>query len=498
MLLAGVRAPAQTPAPTAQERMLDEIRVAVTPTARGGAREDLLASLRILRDPSLRPLFAALAESQNPALRANGVLGAAEIDPDKGLDMFLLSRIKDPAEQAQLLAQALRLNLAGVSQAHEALAWKDLTPELELVALARLVKAGEAVPQDRLRELAQNDRTPVAVMASLLLLHAAGGDATGPAFDRLFDLPENARRPILGLLLQFVRRESPEGAAPFVERVLAAAGADRTLAIESVETLLALAPKRGAADWLRMYGSADGLSTKLLLGMSALVQCDTAPGEVFDAMVHDPSSPLLRAMGEAGRAVASGEGAEAALVALARLGHATSCAWIVDRALKMPDGPAVAVCEAVVRAAADGGAARPDLRIVALPAASVLAERDPAAFNAAIKRACDAGDDGMCQSLLAGALRSSAKADPLGPAPHRWPGRQCAALATMVRARFADPLTPEQLTALEEVATGNALPSVFRVQASWLALRRSGQDRVALARLLAQQEQAGSSGPPGR
>lgn len=450
----------------------------------GLVHDDQLAALRLLRDPDLRPLFQSLAESEHPQLRLHGLLGCAELDPARGLDTFQLKRVKSPIEQAFLFGQAARHDLVGVEQCREVLAWPGIGPELEVQARARLLRLGEAPGADRLKALAQNESLPIAAMSALMLLQSGDTESAAAAIERFFASPEPARVGALPTVLSFIKREGLTAGAQFVERVIDISDGYGGVRLEAVHTLLTIAPEKGAERWTAIYALATELTDQILLGLAALDGSENASGSLYDPLAAE-SNELLSAMGRAGRAVALKQGAQDALLDLVRLNHPPSIGWAVDSVKDLPAEHQPVIDRALIAGAIEAPRSATVRRLALSPAAVRLAESDPQAFAALVGESAAREDDVLCQTLLAGALRSKAPTPPLPDSAVRWPSAECRSLALLLKARFEPALGEDDLAALRLVALGSDLSRLFRVQAAWLALRHAGQDRVCLAKVLA-------------
>jgi len=446
----------------------------------------LIGGLRMLRDPALHPLFERLTLSDVPGLRMHGILGLAELDERRGLAPSLLALVENPLEQTSIFSQAARAGLVNEHNLSQILAWTDIGPDLEAAALQRGLSLGLEIDVERARRLAGDESVAVAIMGGLILLELGrGADEAGEAMDRFFSLPVDVRRSIAGMLLQHIRRESLQRAAPFVERVAedARAGGDELLRIEAAHTLLQTDPSRGMALWMSLYDASADLATRLMLAIAALESPEPGLAPLFERLEAEAeNAPLLADMGRAGLALGAGAGRAEALVALAGHAHGPACQWIVGAVEDLPERVATPALRAVIRAAAEAGDRRADVRSAAISAAAQLAERAPEALAAALGEMTAARNESMCQALLVGALRSRASEAVFLPgADARWPGRQSAALADLAAARFGDTASPAHLENLNAIALGRAsLPEVFRVQAAWLALRGIGEEQAAL------------------
>src|SRR5262249_28255990 len=92
------------------------------------AREGRLFSLRELKDQRLRPLVGELAASKRADFRRHGILGLAELSEDHRLNVLMVAKLEDPAEQALILNEAMGAELVADEQVAEILAWPGLEP----------------------------------------------------------------------------------------------------------------------------------------------------------------------------------------------------------------------------------------------------------------------------------------------------------------------------------------------------------------------------------
>ncbi|MBY0308448.1 MAG: hypothetical protein K2Q09_06875, partial [Phycisphaerales bacterium] len=130
-------------------------------------------------------------------------------------------------------------------------------------------------------------------------------------------------------------------------------------------------------------------------------------------------------------------------------------------------------------------------------AATDLADDDPRSLDRPLAEALSKGDAALVQIILEGVLRSihpdagslvrQGRFEPRPAGP--WPDARAAATALLVAARHgeftADPAERiARLSAIASAGPGSGISAVLRAQAAWLALRVSGEDRVALTRIL--------------
>ncbi|MFG0249906.1 MAG: hypothetical protein ACF8OB_13540, partial [Phycisphaeraceae bacterium JB051] len=84
-----------------------------------GREIPLLKSLRQLKDPQLAPLFEELARYPHPILKIHGILGLAECQPQKKLDLLRIASIDQSTVQIQVIAAAIDSGLLSDEEANQ-------------------------------------------------------------------------------------------------------------------------------------------------------------------------------------------------------------------------------------------------------------------------------------------------------------------------------------------------------------------------------------------
>ena len=87
-----------------------------------------LAALRQLRDPELRPLLERLRSGERWTLRVDGVLGLAEIAPERRINLTFIEQLPGERDREAAIGAAVGLGLADVAQLRAMLEWVDLSP----------------------------------------------------------------------------------------------------------------------------------------------------------------------------------------------------------------------------------------------------------------------------------------------------------------------------------------------------------------------------------
>jgi len=472
--------------PTPPELLAERIREEI---AAGGPRADrALAALRELRDPALRPLFSQLAAGPFPEQRWHGTLGRAELEVPPTLDPFLLAKLPTPEEQLVVVEAAWREGLLTIDGVRDLLARNDLAVPVEV--FLRLADASTGAPTDakRIAELSATSPLGPGTRARLSLLVLQGDREPGaPLPEGLASLLTSGDLESLHTLtgvLDDAAQLSLQGALPLAEAALAALKSEPLVRAAALRTVLAIEPARAETEWIdafdeRVYGFAE----RLRLALIAVREPDV-PESALERLSAS-EEPLIAAIGDTALGLRRGE--VDAAVRLVNMRYLQALAWLVERARDMESTDAERTLLAVIDLATDTPNGNWEQTEQIIRAAEALAARNPESFLARMRRAVEAGDRRTEQVMLLGALRpagesvctmalGAASADP-----------ECQALAMLAAARATDGASsPELVERLQAVAGGEgALHAARRVQAAWLALRLTGDERLALARILA-------------
>lgn len=445
-----------------------------------------------------------LASSDIPSLRAQGIMGLAELSPDGKPTLSLLAEVRDPGEQSLLVIQSLGAGRLTPDQVESILSWPRLEPRLEAGLRLHLACAGLPADRDRLGELAKSDLPLAALLAEAALSAAGDEKATARAVARLGSLSESQREGTLAPLAETLLREAPQGTAPLAAALVDAGVTPRDRA-SALKALLRLAPARGVSVWLTEWERAAELPDRLRLGMVALEAAPDSDRTLLDTLAKS-GDETLGAMGRAGAAVSrSATDADGALLALVKLSHDPSATWALGRAATLPPAVASRFYRDIIAWAASTREPGDEVPRLVFDAASRLATLDASLLAAPLSSACHAKDGPLAEAILAAALRTGMRPvwDPAGPP--EFPGRASQAMATIYEARLSGlkpdgaagesgplsagggfPADPEKAERLRQIALGwGNLPDAYRTIAAWLALCQDGKDREVLTRLFA-------------
>lgn len=487
-----------------------QLRKAVTaPGSQMGRQFASLAALRSLRDEKLQALFADLATRPRADLRAEGILGLAELSSDGNVSLAMVGEIKNSGEQSLVLLEALANERLSEAQVTDVLSWPKLDPRFEVALRARVVgKAGkDAMPAEaeRLAPLSASDNPLVSLLADTLLAHLGDKGGASRVIAAVSKLKEDQRGPAIGPVFEMISRERLKGAAAVVTGLtpLCTNDAQRSFALA---TLMRVNPEAATTEWQRQWSKATEPAQRLRLAMTAL----EAESDTNDAVVNALAGSGIEPCASMGRALlalrAKDPAANAdALAGLVSQGHAQSTIWALAKAADMPTEQARPLLLKIIAFGTKGRDASEAVPKVVFESAWRLAQIDAGALAPAVAQAVSDKDQPMSEALLAALLRSGkAPAWDSAKTP-AFPGRAAQAMATLYEARLAGVkpgITPEargpiasgggfdpasdKAERLRQIALGwGGLPEMHRVVAAWLALCQDGKEREALTRLLA-------------
>jgi hypothetical protein len=470
-------------------------------------RDRTLTGLREMRDPAMLAFFAQLSINPSAQLRAHGLLGLAELEPQRGLDLLAVSRIAEQRLQGVIVSDAFAAGLLGDAARSELSGWASLPVRLRLDLAADC--AARSLPFDVASVqgfLADPDGFTAVAAAAVLRQASVEATATeqairtrtagltlgnsGAAAAELADFVVRHDLTLAGEALDIAASALKPGAAAdavTAARLLTTPGDPIVVRAARARLDIAVPAVDRAAFGVRVLDVALRLGTR-------------TPRAVVGEMETDPD-PLVKAIGVASAALAADGGTVGTAVgALARRGHVPTVEWALRCAAGRHWQDARTIRAAVIDGVArrsPGSSIDPQLSDMAVRAAESLCDDDPRSLDRPLAEALSAADGELTRIILEGALRSghdkagalvrqgAFEVRPTGP----WPTVDAAALALLVAVRHneftADPSERiARLSAIARTDRAGGLSGILRAQAAWLALRASGEDRVALTRIL--------------
>ncbi|MBI1337587.1 MAG: hypothetical protein GC164_11560 [Phycisphaera sp.] len=455
---------------------------------RSGQHHTLLRALRHTSDPDLLPFFSRLAEAGDPSLRVHGILGMADCDPQRRLDLVRLAKLEPATLQADIVSFALDDDLLGDEQAMQLVNWPGLDSGVKVVVIAHLMSDGKTPPRAPLDEALKSDKIGRRSLAAMLLYQLGEESAMKELVElNNSELPE--RDDVRALLLSTALTGQFDRLGPWALGIATEAGVNPRVGLMALQLALKLGIQQAQAAWQHQFESSDDPAQRVRLSLCLLQQARFVPASLFDVMVKDTDAQIA-AMGQVGQAIA-GKGDIASRIAqLVKLDLPIANEWALSYVRHdAPDEVAIPVLVSVIEAYDPSKRIAAQLLDDSVAAAQMLFERSPEQSQAILVPVITnpQADGLLVQAILLGLIRVQ-KGNPAkvidgiedfhSPAGER--------LALILRAKNEVPLNAKQMDDLSLIVRGGGGMSLsVRIQAAWAYLHRTGQTRAAIARALA-------------
>ena len=447
----------------------------------------LVAGLRELKDPQLAPLFKRLRGMSQPDMKIQGLLGLAECEPKKGLDIEFLATVKDPALLREMVVQAVDGKLLDDAMCQKMLTWPDFDEGAKVTLAAKLIHDKKFEDKEMLRKAAGSTLLGRKAMASLLLLQLgeAEGLRTLEAVDQSTD---PAREQVCAVVLNTADKLEFERVGPWALRLAKRLEPGNKLGLMALRLAMRFKEPGAVEHWRAQMAGATDLAQKMRLALWALSVAQQVEPETFDPLIASADATIQQ-IGKTGKAVAAKAQIAAAVGDLVKLNYPVATAWVLEYArdqASIEDAKAILI---QVIQAYDGPARNQDQRLYdAMLAAQVLYERSPETAKSHLRPLLAGPNTNLTlvKGLLLGLLRSkdagaAGVLDGLGPLNQP----DANLMAVVLLARGSGELSPEQMRDLGKVVRGAGnIPPFLRIQATWLYLKRSKQAAAALTRVL--------------
>lgn len=460
---------------------------------RQGTHNELLKSIRHMRDPATRPLFEQLANSGHPGLKIHGLLGMAELGTDKQVDLARIAQIDDPAVQSTVITAAMDDKLLDNVQAKQLLNWDGLADEVKVLVAVRLLEAGEFDDADMLKHAMTNSKKlGGSALAALMLVEL--GDAAGTTYlQQTLDPSDDPQRDaVRAMLMQTALRHQFGKASPWVLKVAKEPGVDPALGLLALRTALRF-DEPGAAELWRTQFTDPGArpADRVRLALTALHLSRWLDADIFNTIQQDPD-PLLHAVGVAGGYIATGSiEAGDSITLLLEIGHPMVNSWALGYAREQASEADAHVILLGLILAYEHSPPRGKARRLdeAIEAVQALYERSPdVAFKLLQPIVTDpATDQLLAQAVLLGLVRTQSlqTVDVIDGVIDQLNSPDARGLALLLLARSDKPMDAKQMQELSLLARGGGrLEDSLRIQAAWYYLKRTGKAEQAMQQVL--------------
>ncbi len=444
----------------------------------------LLRALRQMRDADLEPLFSELVQRPDPEMKLHGILALAEISPDRRLDLALVADLKDAAMQAQLVSAAIDGDLLEVGDARQLLSWPGLDASVRVIVAARLVHEGQKVDPAVLDEAVTAENPALRGMAAMIQLELGRAEAM-KGLDEIRQEPPPVRRQVCALLLQTAERYEFHSVGPWAMSFATGDDAGTALGYQGLRLAMASGVEQSINTWLHRYDTADRAVERIRLAMLAIDLAERIDPRVFDPLLND-DVPLVRLIGETGKALAAKRGGREAIGELIEQNHAIVSRWAYNWAGEQDEATARPVLVKLVRASATG----PDrfraqrLELAVLATQSLYDNGDES--RRALRRLIAEMPTMTQEAMLMGLIRShDDQVTRMVEHIDEWDSKMAAAMALLLRAKHGQKLNEDEMRHLALIVRGGVgLQEPLRAQAAWTYLKLTRQNRVALATVL--------------
>lgn len=439
---------------------------------RDGSHLARLASLRQMSDPSLRPFFLDLIQSDQWQVQVHALLGLAEIDEAGQLDPWLVTQV-DPRAREIVIANAIDQGLLQQEEIEELLSWRRLEPFPEALLLAER-EGHDDDTVTRLAALADASEVPVAAIAAALL-SADGQDVHLSALsDRLDRLSTREQIENQLTMLEVIREFSISGATTWVESLLQERDLPETVRFWAIYTMLTVDSDRGVRHWSRHVNATLPRRHRVRFALQLLESGAPPPPDAASRLGADDDDLLLQIL-SAAQSIDRNEGAVSAVNALIDTNHLKSLDWAIRMVRTLPTEKAKTIYTHMLDASLQQGATSQDAVAVGVSAATAIHELDPTVIPA---RLAVAEDDSLEQQVLLLSMLDWADESAAGTlkAIRRIGSSRADSLALLLLARSTEDLSDDDVHQLGVIAAGGGrLSDPLQVQAAWMYLQRTGE-----------------------
>jgi len=484
---APARAESEDPTYDAAVRLLE----ASVSVRRDGRHNALLRALRHLQDPTLRPLFAALAEAEHPALKVHGLLGLAEVSEPRRLDLASVASIEAPAVQAELLGAALDSDLIADADARTLLGWADLDVGVKMLIATRMIEAGTFDPafEPVLQEAAKTDNLARASLASLLLLET--GEASALASLHALHASQDPTAPrVKIMLLETAMRHELRSIAPWAYAVATDSDADPSIRTLAMRVAMRFGQRQAVGMWGQRFAEEKDLAERTRLTLIGLHLAPWLDAGLFEPMIAD-DEPFIQQAGRTAAAIARDESnLEEQVIALLQTYHPLAAQWALSYAQQIADEEdAQQILLGLILLYEHGPQRGREQRLAdAVEATRALHDLTPEAARQFLRPVVVSPntDNRLVQAILLGLVRADdADAGLVLEGHGDFADPTTNQLALLLRLRSGQALTPTQRRDVSVlVRGGGGLQDQLRIQAGWQTLVRSGQTQRALRDVL--------------
>ena len=440
---------------------------------RDGSHLAKLASLRQLRDPSLRMLFGTLVDHEDWQIQAHALLGLAELGEEGGLDLDALQAADEKARKV-VIAFGLEQGYFTGEQIATMLEWETLDAFSRLRLAAHRLTRGETIDTAPLEALSLGEALPAATVATALLIQAGHPVDLDGVLARIANADPRPRQEALVVLFEVVRDQGIIVASGALVSLLEGDTLDVPLRELGIAALIAIAPDRGYEAWTAALGDSPTHRDEVRALLALLEADPSLTSRARNTITADEDDALIDLLLEAGEAVSTGQNITTRLTALLEREHRASTAWVLRTLEDLPGEEAIPIFERMLESAIETDPIDRARIPLAIEASKSLMGLDPQRLLAHLETTDD--DSRAQQIVLLGLLEERSPQVLETVASVRRIGAGLSdSLTLLLEARYADDLDPIDLRSLGVIAAGGGrVSTAYQVQAAWLYLKHAG------------------------
>lgn len=455
-----------------------------------GAHNTLRRSLRQLEDKDLKPLFSDMVQSKSPLLQVHGILGISELSKPPKLDLALLANIKDKSTQSSIVSAALATDLLTLDQCKQILAWKEPDTGLLAIVCAKLLSENQLPSDEPLLTLDKSENLLHRSLAHIMLLQR--NNPKGLAGLNELDKSEDPNRDLIKLrILQFASQWKFDKSGKYAMSVLN----DKDTPIGLARTALRVAIKFNApgslSKWQQLFNNEKSEPARIRLAIHLLKVAPHVEPVAFTAIAKSKTSQqsLMTNLSKLGQAVANKQPVDEPFTALYKLNQEIITQTLLDLTFDLPEEQTLTLHTILVRDL-DNTEQPLKNRIQRLSAAVVSTQKLMEKHKQGpeiVKRLFQTTKDESKSAILMGLINVSAEFNPnrIIEDYSDWPDNTTKYLATLIRAKNTEKLSPEDIDTLSLIIRGGtSLKDELRVQAAWVYLKHKGKHQLALAKVI--------------
>ena len=477
-----------TAAPSAGSQV-DPIESAIRQLQRAVERQPdgrhlgLLRSLRMLHDPALEPLFTRLSAHDDPLISIHGLLGLAEIMPDRRVSPDGIRSLQTEEARYDAIEQAIALNLIGEAELRQLLDGPSLGDVPDMLLMAQLKKLGGMRDVEPLRPMLDTDNDLLRGLAASLLMELGTPEPFQRFLQEMESMDEPTRERTSLWLIRDIARFDLRSHVPWIRAIVEEADPESTTAVLGVAALLVLDPAIGTRVWETTMRRTQSQLQRVRLALTLLDVMDTVPPPPQAPAVLRSGDPLLDGVAALTDAVLQQRDPTEQMKALIDMDHWAVGLRTINLAAVVRGVDRTAVYRHAIQRLEVSTHRPADRADLAIRSAKLLFTHDRESLREIVRESAP-GSRQREVLLLALLECNDPQAGEIGRTLRRIGFDRADSLLLVLFARYEPTLSEQELRALGVlVGGGGRLSDAHMVQAAWLYLKHQQRTTEAITRL---------------